>query len=309
MKILHKDHKKNGKVETRKVCGPGMNLHLSNGISELLEPIAGEMVGRREMGSTENVLNVGDSYNNKVETAKAEKMCREILMNVVGNVENSEVSEETVEKKDDSSKKQEFQGKEGEEAVMALDAVGLYPSITKEVAAKACLEAARESEVRIDNMNLMEATRFLVLTMSEEKIEESGLRRILPKRRKRKDGKKTRKLGLTTANSLKPVTNEQSQWEWPRVSLTEAEKREVFARVVEGLVIIFCETQTYTWRNKFYLQILGLPIGHRATSAIARIVMNAMDKKVGEMLDGAGVDVDMWVRYIDDIRMILKMLA
>ena len=152
-----------------------------------------------------------------------------------------------------SNVKNEFQGDVGEEVMAGLDAVGLYPSIQQEIATAACLKAARETKLEIKNVNYLEATRFLVLTMDENQIQESGLRKVLPRRRKTKDGKKGRKLGLTATNSLQPTTNDTSQWDWPKVNLTAGERREIFARVVEGFTAIFCETQCYTWRGKIYV--------------------------------------------------------
>ena len=48
MKLTHKDHKMTGKVETRRLNGPGMNVNLSNFVAELLEPIADEMDDKAE---------------------------------------------------------------------------------------------------------------------------------------------------------------------------------------------------------------------------------------------------------------------
>ena len=51
------------------------------------------------------------------------------------------------------------------------------------------------------------------------------------------EGKRTGKLGLTTANSLAPKVNDQSQWEWPDVVVDEEAERaiivEALARMVE----------------------------------------------------------------------------
>ena len=79
-----------------------------------------------------------------------------------------------------------------------------------------------------------------------------------------------------------------------------------FARVVEQLVLTFCETQVYSWRGKVFRQLVGLPIGPRATSGIARIVMNKFDREVTMTLNQAGVEVDLNNRYIDDIRKLLR---
>merc|ERR1711888_260046 len=66
MKLYHKDHKPPGKVCMRRTNGPGLNLPLSNFLAEMLEPVADEMVEKKELGSTESFLNVVDRYNEDV---------------------------------------------------------------------------------------------------------------------------------------------------------------------------------------------------------------------------------------------------
>ena len=67
-------------------------------------------------------------------------------------------------------------------------------------------------------------------------------------------------------------------------------------------VKIFCTTQTYTWRGKFFLQLVGLPIGPRATSAIARIVMNCLDAMFLKKMEAWQLEMVLKMRYIDDVR-------
>ena len=62
-----------------------------------------------------------------------------------------------------------------------------------------CKEAAMESVVEVRQMNMLEATRLLMLMWTKDEVNKSGLQRYLPVRRKI-PGKKLRKLGLTTAN-------------------------------------------------------------------------------------------------------------
>ena len=55
-----------------------------------------------------------------------------------------------------------------------------------------------------------------------------------------------------------------------------------------------------------FKQVKGLPIGPRATSGIARIVMNDLDELVGEALEKLRIELDLHIRYMDDIRMLLR---
>ena len=83
---------------------------------------------------------------------------------------------------------------QGSEEIIALDAVSLYPSITREVAMEMCRQAALETEIEIKHMNLLEATRLLVLMWPREKTEKSSIKRYLPVRRV-EPGKRVGKLG------------------------------------------------------------------------------------------------------------------
>ena len=61
---------------------------------------------------------------------------------------------------------------------------------------------------------------------------------------------------------------------------------------------------TYTWGGKYYRQVKGLPIGPRATSAIAKVVMNMFDRKFRLSMDTLRLGMKLYFRYIDDIRSI-----
>ena len=79
--------------------------------------------------------------------------------------------------------------------------------------------------------------------------------------------------------------------------------------LVEQFVELFCDTQTYTWRGNFYLQKNGLPIGPRATSGIARIVMNHFDRKLLARLRVLRLETRLLVRYIDDVRSVMERIV
>ena len=70
----------------------------------------------------------------------------------------------------------------------------------------------------------------------------------MPTRRK-EPGKRVGRLGLTTSNSLSVVPNDRSQWVWPDIWFPPGVRKEIFASVVEQVVKVFCETQTYSWRG------------------------------------------------------------
>ena len=75
-------------------------------------------------------------------------------------------------------------------------------------------------------MNMLEATRFLVLTKTKVEIRKDGMAKLLSKRR-RVPGKRVGKLGLTTENSFSSTPNDQSQWVWRSRKITKVEKKKL----------------------------------------------------------------------------------
>ena len=141
--------------------------------------------------------------------------------------------------------------------------------------------------------------------MDEGERKSCSFRSYLPWRRK-VEGKRTGKLGLTTANSLAPKVNDQSQWVWPDVVVSEEAEKAIVVEALARMVGIFCGTQTYTFGGKTFLQKAGLPIGPRATCAIARIVMSTFDYNMTGRMEELGLKTALKTRYMDDIRKIMS---
>ena len=198
-------------VKTRPLNGPGMNTNLSNVLSDIFEPIANNMPDSWEQCSTESVLGIFDKHNKLVDTELAAVNCKEILEDLVDEIWGTQNAEDEV--FSEPGTEPEYQKPVGSEVITGFDVVALFPSIEKDLAVKICKEVLMETEVKLMDTNLLEATRFLALTMSKKEIEKSPLKGFLPKRRKLA-GKKTGKLGLTTANSLAPGVNDMTQWVW-----------------------------------------------------------------------------------------------
>ena len=71
----------------------------------------------------------------------------------------------------------------------------------------------------------------------------------------------------------------EENWYFPGVDLTELEKRLIVATVVKIGVLIMMNTHVYTWNGESYLQSAGCPIWLRITFAVARVVMNEWDAR------------------------------
>jgi hypothetical protein len=95
---------------------------------------------------------------------------------------------------------------------------------------------------------------------------------------------------------------DQEQWKFPRVSLTDMEKKLIIATVMRIAVLTLFRTHTYSFGGKFFLQKAGGPIGLRSTCCIARLVMLWWDEELIELMIKNNVTTNTEARYMDDIR-------
>ena len=320
--LLMKDHKAWNPEEgpkTRPVCGTnkGMNVHFSDLVSEVLEPVATARQGTAEVISTEDMVSLINDFND----AQVKADHSSVQIEADPSSAQSEADPSSAQDKADHSATQIeadpssdqveanhfstiFQEGEGSEVLVGADADVLYPSLEAEMAGRAAKSAILETEVKFEGVNYKEAARYVVLASSESDLRLSKLRRILPWRRHVKGTRPK----LTGPGPRGPTVNDEEQWYFPQVELTEKEKRELIATVVQIGVIATFRTHVYQFGGRYYHQKSGGPIGLRATGAIARIVMGEWDIKFMEILVKNGIKVDIAARYVDDIRTLLRAL-
>ena len=65
-----------------------------------------------------------------------------------------------------------------------MDVVALYPSIVRDMAKKAVLEAIARTDITWENVDTTNLTRYVAMTMSREKIERLELSDIIPEPKK-----------------------------------------------------------------------------------------------------------------------------
>ena len=131
--------------------------------------------------------------------------------------------------------------------IIRIDAVSLYPSLTREESANEVAEAVLESNIKWDGVNWKEAVRFLVLGRDEAWCRSSGLGRVLPWR-KHKNGTRP---GLTGVGPMGAAEDDENQWEFKRdLELTQLEKKRVISEVMRLGVEIMYGTHIYICGGK-----------------------------------------------------------
>ena len=172
------------------------------------------------------------------------------------------------------------QDKSKNQVVVGSDVEALYPSLQDTQVAEIIFNAIMETKVGFEGVNHQEGARYIVLNCTEQECRLGPLGRVSPRRRFKKETRP----GVTGAGPLGAEVGDQEQWKFPRVTLTEREKRLIIATVMRIAVLTLFQTHTYSFGGKYYLQKEGGPIGLRSTCCIARLVMLWWDEELLKVL-------------------------
>ena len=107
---------------------------------------------------------------------------------------------------------------------------------------------------------------------------------------------------MTGAMGTKMEDDPESQWVFPEKELSEEEKKEIVARCIEIGVCLIFENFCYKFGGRVFKQQGGGPMGAKVTMAVARLVMQTWSKRYLEILQEAGLVVDLLTGYVDDVR-------
>ena len=145
--------------------------------------------------------------------------------------------------------------------IIGTDVVNLYPSLDIGEVVKIVGEAVKETVVRFEEVDYLEAARYVALCWTEEECMKSELRRILPRRRYNTGTRP----GLTGAGPLGATRGDQEQWIFPRVRLRANEKRLLVATVLQLAPQAMFTHHYYGFNGMKFRQGEGGPIGLRGT--------------------------------------------
>ena len=148
--------------------------------------------------------------------------------------------------------------------LVGTDVESLYPNLKVAEVSKRMKEAILESEMKWEDIDYMEAARYVALNWDEEKCRKSKLRKILPRRR----GKTGARPGIKGAGPRGRLRGDQEQWIFdPKAKLTDDIKKELLATVVEIVTEQLFKHHYYTFGGQIYHQQDGGSIGLRGTCA------------------------------------------
>ena len=186
--------------------------------------------------------------------------------------------------------------------LVGSDVVSLYPNLKVDQIIQRIEDEVKQSDIKFENVDYLEAARYLALNWTAEQCRDSKLRRVLPVRR----GKHGTRPGMRGAGPRGAERGDQEQWVFPTdIILQEWERKEIIASVIKIATETMFRKHFYTFGGKAYLQSEGGPIGLRGTCAVARIIMQLFDRKWVTLLEDMGVVIYENIRYMDGGRTLL----
>ena len=129
--------------------------------------------------------------------------------------------------------------------VVGSDVEALYPSLEAIEVAEIVYQAVIETKIKFDNIDWMEACKYIALTSTEQECRMGPLRIVLPNRRHSPGSRP----GITGENPMARDSGSQDQWEFPAIrnGLTDQEKRLVLDKVMKTSVLAIFKTHTYSF--------------------------------------------------------------
>ena len=273
MYLLVKDHKQveEGEVpKTRPVVASqgGLNYHLQNLLSEVIEPIAEEVHGGIEVSSTEDLMAKLDTINSKLD------------------------------------KDPKMQEKLEDMMILASDAVALFPSLRKEETATTVFEEVVRSRVQVEGLSWKESARYVKINSEPWEAQRFRVSHLLPRRRYTRGPAP----GMTSSDVLTGKQDSDTQWIFPDITPTAADERRLLAAALALAVRFIFSTHMYTFGGRVYLQSDGGPIGLRLTCALAKLRMAVFARTLKQILSTNHIEVSMAASYVDDFRFLVQML-
>ena len=218
--------------------------------------------------------------------------------------------------------KPSIQASEAPPIMLGGDVVALYPSMKTAPTGAVAYEAMKKTKIKFEKINYKYAIVFLLLTIGAGTLNNLGLSGVIPERKKREEYDKLdcgdgnveeetsfKNMPLQNGNprSLSAKMNRDMEaWDFKMCKLSDAQKSEILARIVQVAVLVLMSTHAYSFAGKLYKQKLGAPIGLRASACLAKILMVEWDCLWARIQNSMGLVVHLMYRYVDDIRVLLR---
>ena len=138
---------------------------------------------------------------------------------------------------------------------------------------------------------------YILLIIGPGEMSKVGLAEYIPKKKKKSE-----------STSLASTVNKDiNNWDFSHIKPPdEKAKKNMVAIMVQIMVLVLTATTCYKFAGVIYRQKQGLGIGLRGSAALARITMCAWDRTWGKLQLILGLTVQIFCRYVDDLRFYLR---
>ena len=159
-----------------------------------------------------------------------------------------------------------------------------------------------EIDIEEESIDMYHLGLYLVLTMSDDELNERGWKDYCPTRRNTLGRKPTLTGQATTAKEKK-----ENVWYPPKCSNPdESTRKSMVAKALEIGINAVMRTHVYKFAGETRAQKQGGAIGLELTGEIAGVFMSWWDRKMRARMEEEGVKVILYKRYVDDINLVVE---
>ena len=204
----------------------------------------------------------------------------------------------------DASSRLENPARRLEISMISQDVKALYPSLDWKEIVRIVGEILEETEVDFSDVDYKALGKYLAVHLSPEEIERNNLISVIPRK------VIPRKVGMAFLDKdLDKDGNEKWDWKGKRKVPTNLQKKKMVARTLEVAIYTLLSNHLYQFDGRVFQQQAGGPIGLEVTGILARIVMLWWDRKFLGKLKKLGINLLLYLRYVDDSNMAAESVA
>ena len=179
--------------------------------------------------------------------------------------------------------------------LFGADVNALYPSLEQVETAILTGKIVLDANIEFRGLNFNLLMIYLYLTLGTKGMNKWGLSEVIPRRKFASD---------SVSLHAKSNRNEKN---WEVIDSVNPDlQRKMIAAMVHVMTMVMMQSSCYTFGGEIYLQTSGSGIGLRGSACVAKLIMTLWDKLWGKSQQSWKLVVNLFMRYIDDIRIYMK---
>ena len=185
----------------------------------------------------------------------------------------------------------------------SADVDALYPSLDVKFTVDKICETIMNTNLEYKNINYKETTLYIALNKTQNEIDTMGIQHLCPRRKNRRGPRPN----ITGSGTAIKEEDRYRPWIFPNLNeINDNEKKQILAEAIRIVLHTIMETHTYTFDGYIKRQTKGGPIGVQLTGETAQIFMSWWDKQIRGMYREKGIDIKLYMRYVDDINTLIR---